>query len=108
MHNLGVAADVSKNVLKDTREISTDQDISLKLAEACLWYRLIDELGYIHTPDHRYRFMDFFEDNLAHLLAVPGAEPKSICATLAARSEEYGAYREWVSRDTDKMAGTLF
>jgi hypothetical protein len=52
--------------------------------------------------------MDFFEDNLAHLLALLGAEPKTICATLAARSEEYGLYREWVSKDTDQMAGTLF
>jgi hypothetical protein len=108
VHNLGVGMEVSKEALKDEREITPEQEISLKLEEACLWYRLIDELAYRYTPEQRNRFMDFFEGSLGHLLALLGAEPKTICATLAARSEEYGSYREWVSKDPDKMAGTLF
>jgi hypothetical protein len=62
----------------------------------------------LHIPQQRSRFMDFFEAQLAHLLALLGAEPRTICALLAARSEEYSVYLEWVSKDTDKMAGTLF
>jgi len=108
VHNLGVGVEVAKDVLKDSRTINEDRELSVKLEEACLWYRLMDELAYIYIPDHRSRFMDFFEENLAHLLALLGVEPNTICATLSARSEEYGPYREWVSGDPDKMAGTLF
>jgi hypothetical protein len=108
VHNLGAGVEVAKDVLKDSRGINEDQELSVKLEEACLWYRLIDELAYIHIPGDRSRFMDFFEEDLAHLLALLGAEPGTICTTLSARSEEYGPYREWVSGDPDKMAGTLF
>lgn len=108
VHNLGVGIEVSKEVLKAVNEINPDQEISSKLEEACLWYRLIDELAYRDIPEQRDRFMDFFEGSLAHLLALLGAEPKTICATLRYRSEEYGSYREWVSKDPDEMAGTLF
>jgi hypothetical protein len=108
IHNLGVGAEVAREVLKDTRETDEAQELSVKLEEACLWYRLLDELAHTNIPDHRSRFMDFFEDNLAHQLALLGAEPKTICATFSARSQEYGPYREWVSKDTEKMAGTLF
>ena len=117
VHNLGVAAEVSKEIfaaevskgiLREREQINPDQEIVIKLEEACLWYRLIDELTHGHIPEQRGLFMDFFEDNLGHLLALLGADPKAICTTLAARSEEYGGYREWVAKDTDKMAATLF
>jgi hypothetical protein len=108
VHNLGVGVEVAKDVLNDSRGINEDQELSVKLEEACLWYRLMDDLAYVYIPDHRSRFMDFFEDNLVHLLALLGIEPKTICATLSARSEEYGPYREWVSGDIDRMAGTPF
>lgn len=108
VHNLGVGSDVPKEVLKDRREINEGQELSVKLEESCLWYRLTDELVYLNIPEYRPRFMDFFEDNLAHYRALLGAEPKTMCTTLSARSEKYGPYREWVSGDTDKMAGTLF
>jgi hypothetical protein len=108
VHNLGVGTEVSKDVLKDEREINDEQELSVKVEEACLWYRLIDEAAYLAIPEQRSRFMDFFEDRLAEQLALQGAEPATICRTLSARSEEYGPYREWVSSDPDKMAGTLF
>jgi hypothetical protein len=108
VHNLGVGTEVSKDVLKDEREINDEQELAVKVEEACLWYRLIDEAAYRTIPDQRSRFMDFFEDNLAQLLALQGAAPATICRTLSARSEEYGPYREWVSDNPDKMAGTLF
>lgn len=108
VHNLGVGTEVSKEVLKETRVIAEDQELVVKIEEACLWYRLVDELAYLHLPEHRNRFMDFFEDNLAHLLGLQGAEPQALCGTLSPRSNEYGPYREWVSKDVDKMAGTLF
>jgi hypothetical protein len=107
VHNLGVGTEVSREVLKGAREITDEQELAVKLEETCLWYRVIDELAYLNIPDQRSRFMDFFEDNLAHLLALMGVEAETICATLSARSAEYGPYREWVSGDTDKMAGTL-
>jgi hypothetical protein len=72
VHNLGTGIEVSKEVLKDIREINPDQEFSLKLEETCLWYRLIDELAYRHIPEQRNRFMDFFEGSMAHLLALPG------------------------------------
>ncbi len=108
VHNLGVGTEVSKDVLKDEREINDGQELSVKVEEACLWYRLIDEAAYLAIPEQRSRFMDFFEDGLAEQLALQGAEPATICRTLSARSEEYGPYREWVSSDPDNMAGTLF
>ena len=108
VHNLGVGTEVSKDVLKDEREINDEQELSVNVEEACLWYRLIDELAYLNIPDQRSRFMDFFEDNLAEQLALKGVRPATICGTLSERSEEYGPYREWVSSDPDKMAGTLF
>ena len=107
VHNLGVGTEVSREVLKGAREITDEQELAVKLEETCLWYRVIDELAYLNIPDQRSRFMGFFEDNLAHLLALMGVEAETICATLSARSAEYGPYREWVSGDTDKMAGTL-
>jgi hypothetical protein len=107
VHNLGVGTEVSREVLKGARDITDEQELAVKLEEACLWYRVIDELAYLNIPDQRSRFMGFFEDNLAHLLALMGVEAETICATLSARSAEYGPYREWVSGDTDKMAGTL-
>jgi hypothetical protein len=108
VHNLGVGTEVSKEVLKETREITEDQELLVKIEEACLWYRLVDELANLHMPEHRNRFMDFFEDNLAQLLALQGAQPQALCGTLSARSNEYGPYRDWVSKDLDKLAGTLF
>jgi hypothetical protein len=108
VHNLGVGADVSREVMRDTLEINDEQELTVKLEEACLWYRLIDELAHLNIPQQRFRFMNFFEDNLAHLLALIGVEAKTICPILSTRSEEYGPFQEWVSGDTDKMAGTLF
>jgi hypothetical protein len=108
VHNLGVGTEVSKEVLKGTREVTEDQELLVKIEEACLWYRLVDELAYLHLLEHRNRFMDFFEDNLAQLLALQGVEPQALCGTFSARSNEYGPYREWVSKDLDKMASTLF
>jgi len=61
IHNLGVGVEVAKDVLKDSRGISEAQELSVKLEEACLWYRLMDELAYVYIPDHQSRFMDFFE-----------------------------------------------
>jgi hypothetical protein len=108
VHNLGIGTEVSKDVLKDEREINDEQELAVKVEEAFLWYRLIDEAAYLAIPGQRYRFMDFFEDNLSQQLALQGAEPATICRTLSARSEEYARYREWVSGAPDKMAGTLF
>jgi hypothetical protein len=108
VHNLGIGTEISKDVLKDEREINDQQELAVKVEEACLWYRPIDDAAYLAIPGQRYRFMDFFEDRLSEQLALQGAEPATICRTLSARSEEYGRYPEWVSGDTDKMAGTLF
>ena len=107
VHNLGVAVEASRDVLKDERDITEDQEIIVKIEEAALWYRLIDELSYVQFPEQRLRFMSFFEDNLSNVLALQGAEPETITATMAARSEEYAQYRDWVACDNQSVAGTL-
>ena len=89
------------------QELTEDQIILLKLEEAACWYRIVDELAYGFIREHRPLFVDHFLDNLAHLLALQGVPPDLICQTMRERSQEYSRYREWVSNDINRMAGTL-
>jgi hypothetical protein len=92
---------------KMTEEQIEQRERLVRLEEAACWYRVIDELAYRSLRhDERSWFMDYFQDNLANLLALQGAPPDLICQTMADRTEEYEEYRKWIP-DRDEGTGVL-
>jgi hypothetical protein len=88
-------------------EISDEQVASCKVEEAAIWYRVLDELAFRFLRGQRDIFMDFLQDYLALNLALLGSPPDLINQTMAARSREYGEYRQWVAAENAGEKGTL-
>ena len=86
---------------------SDDQDCVVRVEEAALWYRVLDELAFRFLRGQRDIFMDFLQDNFAHYLAILGSSPELINDTMAARSREYAEYRQWVPAENEGAKGTL-
>jgi len=112
VHNLNTTVEACKQLTATgfdgiQQELTPEQLILVRLEEAACWYRVIDELAYGFISEYRARFVDYLLDTLAHQLALQGVPPDLICRTMAERSEEYSRYREWVSSDANRMAGTL-
>jgi hypothetical protein len=79
----------------------------VRVEEAALWYRALDELAFRFVRGHRDVFMDFLQDYLALNLALMGSSPDLINKTMAARTREYAEYRRWVPAENESPAGTL-
>ena len=88
-------------------ETSDEQDCVVRVEEAAVWYRVLDELAFRFLRGQREIFMDFLQDDLAHYLALIGSSPELINETMAARSREYAEYRQWVPAEDAGAKGTL-
>ena len=92
--------------MKTFLKLSEEQETSVRLEEAALWYRVVDELAQRYLGPERPLFMDYFIDSLVTRLALEGAPPKLII-TLRDRGEEYEKYRKWLPKDDEGLRGTL-
>jgi hypothetical protein len=88
-------------------ETSDEQDCIVRVEEAAVWYRVLDELAFRFIRGQRDIFMDFLQDDLARNLALLGSSPDLIDGTMAARSREYAEYRQWVPAENASEKGTL-
>jgi hypothetical protein len=88
-------------------ETSDEQDCIVRVEEAAVWYRVLDELAFRFIRGQRDLFMDFLQDDLALNLALLGSSPDLIDETMAARSREYAEYRQWVPAENAGAKGTL-
>ncbi|MGH6680199.1 MAG: hypothetical protein ACREDL_15020 [Bradyrhizobium sp.] len=88
-------------------ETSDDEDCVVRVEEAAVWYRVLDELAFRFIRGQRDIFMDFLQDDLALNLALLGSSPDMIDGTMAARSREYAEYRQWVPAENAGAKGTL-
>jgi len=88
-------------------ETSDEQDCIVRVEEAAIWYRVLDELAFCFVRGQRDIFMDFLQDDLALNLALLGSSPDLIDQTMAARSREYAEYRQWVPAENAGAKGTL-
>jgi hypothetical protein len=88
-------------------EIPDDEDCIVRIEEAAVWYRVLDELAFRFIRGQRDIFMDFLQDDLALNLALLGSSPDMIDGTMAARSREYAEYRQWVPAENAGAKGTL-
>jgi len=88
-------------------ETSDEQDCIIRVEEAAVWYRVLDELVFRFIRGQRDIFMDFLQDDLALNLALLGSSPDLIDETMAARSREYAEYRQWVPAENADAKGTL-
>lgn len=89
-------------------ETSEEQDCIVRVEEAAVWYRVLDELAFRFLHDQRDTFMDFLQDALALHLALLGSSPNLIDQTMAARSREYANCRQWLPADNAGAKGMLF
>jgi hypothetical protein len=92
---------------KEGPELNDQQVQQIKIEEAALWFRIVDELAHRYLGPRRPLFMDNFEDDLAHILALQGTPPNVVCDTLANRMAEYGPYRRWIAEAGEGTGGTL-
>lgn len=88
-------------------ETSDEQDCVVRVEEAAVWYRVLDELAFRFLRGQREIFIDFLQDDLALNLALLGSFPDLIDETMAARSREYADYRQWVPAENAGAKGTL-
>lgn len=88
-------------------ETSDEQDHVVRVEEAAVWYRVLDELAFRFIRGQREIFMDFLQDDLALNLALLGSSPDLIGETMATRSREYAEYRQWVPSENAGAKGTL-
>src|SRR5271156_1367810 len=89
------------------RETSEQLDCVVRVEEAAVWYRVLDEDAFRSIRGQRDIFMDFLQYDLALNLALLGSSPDLIDETMAARSREYAEYHQWVPADNAGSKGTL-
>ncbi|MGA3309935.1 MAG: hypothetical protein ABSD08_15170 [Xanthobacteraceae bacterium] len=107
---LDLAAEFYAETPTNCPKLSDEQKTSVRLEEAALWYRVVDELAQKFLgQEPSWLFMDHLLDNLANILALQGASPNDICGTMIDRINEYGQYRKWIAEEgKGGAAGTLF
>ncbi len=105
--SLDISATIYARINQNGPDLSDEQDISVRLEEAACWYRVIDEQAHRYICKERILFMDYFQDNLAHFLALGGAPPDAINRTLADRTKEYARYHIWISGENEGPADTV-
>jgi hypothetical protein len=87
--------------------LTEEQSSAARLENSILWHRILDELAFRFIQEDRELFVDYYLGELAFRLALLGLPPDQICATLSARSQEYGGYREWIAKGDVSKKGTL-
>jgi hypothetical protein len=86
-------------------ETSDEQDCIVRVEEAAVSYRVLDESAFRFIRGQRDIFMDFLQDDLALNLALLGSSPDRIDGTMAERSREYAEYRQWVPAENADPSG---
>jgi hypothetical protein len=101
LHNLGICTELY-NVLseawKDTfcgHEVSYEESQAVKIEEAAIWFRIIDELAHWYIPAERSLFMEHFADWFGYHLALQGASPAAVSKTMKDRLTQYSSYKIW-------------
>jgi hypothetical protein len=107
VNNLNVAATTYSRIRENAPDLGDELEMSVRVEEATLWYRVIDELAQRYLGPNRLTFMAYFEDWLAHRLALQGASPELILITMLDRTTEYGKYQKWIPSDDEGSGGTL-
>jgi hypothetical protein len=82
---------------------------SVRVEEASLWYRIIDELAqsYLVNDYLIFIFIAYFQGLLAYRLALQCASPELILNKMLKRTTEYGNYQKWLPGDDEGTDGTL-
>jgi hypothetical protein len=106
-NNLDVGRTAYAEAMKKNIDLTDDQDMQLQLEEAACWYRVIDQLAHQYIGADRPLFMDYLGDQLVRLLALQGAAPDAICATMDARLKEYAQYKELAAKEGQGTSGTV-
>ena len=107
INNLNVAVTTYSRIRANAPDLGGEAETSVRVEEATLWYRVIDELAQRYLGPNRLIFMAYFEDWLAHRLALQGASPELIMITMLDRTTEYGKYQKWIPSDDEGSGGTL-
>jgi len=88
-------------------ETSDEQDCFARVEEAAVWYRVLYELAFRFLRGQHEIFVEHLQDDLAMNLALLGSPPDLIIETMAARTQEYAKYLEWVPAENAGTKGTL-
>jgi hypothetical protein len=107
INNLNVAAITYSRIRETAPDFGDELEMSVRVEEATLWYRVIDGLAQRYLGPKRLIFMAYFEDWLAHRLALQGASPELILVTMLDRMTEYAKYQKWIPSDDEGTIGTL-
>jgi hypothetical protein len=107
INNLNVATTTYSRIRENASDLSDEQETSVRVEEAALWYRVIDELAQRYLGPESPIFMVNVQDWLANRLALQGASPELILNRMVDRMTEYGKYQKWVPSDGEGTGGTL-
>jgi hypothetical protein len=107
INNLDVAATTYSRIRANAPDLGGEAETLVRVEEATLWYRVIDELAQRYLGPDRLLFMAYFQDWLAHRLALQGASLELILITMLDRTTEYGKYQKWIPNDDEGTGGTL-
>jgi hypothetical protein len=107
VNNLEFATAIYPQTQENAPDLKDEQKTSVRLDEAALWYRVVDELAQRYLGAERFLFMDYFIDWLVNRLALEGGPPELIINTLEDRGKECKKYQKWLPSDDESLRGTL-
>jgi hypothetical protein len=107
INKLNVATTTYSRIRGNAPDLGVKEETSVRVEEAALWYRVIDELAQRCLGPDRPLFMAYFQDWLVNRLALQGASPELILNKMVDRTTKYGKYRKWIPSDDEGTAGTL-
>jgi hypothetical protein len=107
INNLNVTTTTYSRIRGYTPDLGDEEETSVRVEEAALWFRVIDELAQRYLGPDRPLFMAYFQDWLANQLALQGASPELILNKMVDRTTKYGKYRKWIPTDDEGTGGTL-
>jgi hypothetical protein len=93
INNLNVATTTYSRIRENASDLRDEQETSVRVEEAALWYRVIDELARRYLGPESPIFMVYVQDWLANRLALQGASPELILNRMVDRTTEYGKYQ---------------
>ena len=107
INNLNVATTTYSQIRGNAPDLSDEQVTSVRVEEAALWYRVIDELAHRYLGPESPIFMAYVQDWLANRLALEGVSPELILNKMLDRTTEYGKYQKWIPGDDEGPGGAL-